>query len=49
MPVPGISTDLEGKIRDAVMPDTGCFENEFYGGMMGYWVGVLGMGYGVAS
>ena len=28
-PIPGLNTDLEGKVRDAVMPDAGCFENEF--------------------
>jgi hypothetical protein len=28
-PVPGINTDLEGKLRDGSMPDAGCFENEF--------------------
>lgn len=28
-PIPGIDKDLEEKDRDAVMPDAGCFENEF--------------------
>lgn len=29
IPVPGIDKDLDGKMRDAVMPDAGCFEIEF--------------------
>ena len=29
VPVPGVTTDLDGKIRDAGMPDAGCFEIEF--------------------
>ncbi|MFN4256593.1 MAG: right-handed parallel beta-helix repeat-containing protein [Saprospiraceae bacterium] len=29
LPVPGIDLDLDGKARDAVMPDAGCFEIEF--------------------
>ena len=28
-PVPGIDNDLDGKMRDAVMPDAGCYEIEF--------------------
>ncbi len=28
-PVPGITTDLDGKMRDALMPDAGCYEIEF--------------------
>ncbi|MFN0214033.1 MAG: right-handed parallel beta-helix repeat-containing protein [Saprospiraceae bacterium] len=29
IPVSGIDLDLDGKMRDAVMPDAGCFEIEF--------------------
>lgn len=29
VPLPGITTDLDGKMRDGVMPDVGCFEIEF--------------------
>ncbi len=29
LPLPGIDKDLEGKLRDAVMPDAGAFEIEF--------------------
>ncbi len=29
MPILGISTDLDGKMRDEVTPDVGCFEIEF--------------------
>lgn len=29
MPVPGLSQDLDGKLRDATMPDAGCYEIEF--------------------
>ena len=29
LPVPGIDTDLDGKMRDAAMPDAGCYEIEF--------------------
>ncbi|MFN8304662.1 MAG: right-handed parallel beta-helix repeat-containing protein [Saprospiraceae bacterium] len=29
VPVPGIDHDLDGKLRDAVAPDAGCFEIEF--------------------
>lgn len=29
IPVPGIDTDLDGKMRDPVMPDAGCYEIEF--------------------
>ncbi|MFN0015234.1 MAG: right-handed parallel beta-helix repeat-containing protein [Saprospiraceae bacterium] len=29
LPLPGIGTDLDGKPRDAMMPDAGCFEIEF--------------------
>lgn len=29
IPVPGINTDLDGKSRDALMPDAGCYEIEF--------------------
>ncbi|MBL7824992.1 MAG: right-handed parallel beta-helix repeat-containing protein [Saprospiraceae bacterium] len=29
VPLPGIDTDLDGKMRDAVAPDAGCFEIEF--------------------
>lgn len=29
VPIPGIGTDLDGKTRDAVMPDAGCYEIEF--------------------
>ncbi len=29
VPVPGISLDLDGKMRNAVTPDAGCFEIEF--------------------
>lgn len=28
-PISGIATDLDGKLRDAVMPDAGCYEIEF--------------------
>lgn len=28
-PIPGIATDLDGKMRDPIMPDAGCFEIEF--------------------
>ena len=28
-PIPGIDKDLDGKTRDAAMPDAGCFEIEF--------------------
>jgi hypothetical protein len=28
VPVPGIDTDLEGKMRDAVRPDAGCYERQ---------------------
>ena len=29
VPVPGIDADLDGKLRDAAMPDAGCYEIEF--------------------
>jgi hypothetical protein len=29
LPVPGITKDLDGKLRDATMPDAGCYEIEF--------------------
>lgn len=29
VPLPLIDTDLEGKMRDPVQPDAGCYENEF--------------------
>lgn len=29
IPIPGIDTDLDGKMRDAAMPDAGCYEIEF--------------------
>lgn len=29
VPVPGIDMDLDGKTRDALMPDAGCYEIEF--------------------
>jgi hypothetical protein len=29
VPVPGIDKDLDGKNRDAVTPDAGCYEIEF--------------------
>ncbi|MBK6930555.1 MAG: right-handed parallel beta-helix repeat-containing protein [Saprospirales bacterium] len=29
LPLPGIATDLDGKLRDAAMPDAGCYEMEF--------------------
>jgi len=29
VPVPGIDADLDGKTRDVLMPDAGCFEIEF--------------------
>ena len=29
VPVSGIDKDLDGKMRDAVTPDAGCFEIEF--------------------
>ncbi len=29
MPVPGVDKDLDGKMRDAGMPDAGCYEIEF--------------------
>ncbi|MEO6760445.1 MAG: hypothetical protein ABIO24_13385, partial [Saprospiraceae bacterium] len=29
VPIPGIEKDLDGKTRDAVMPDAGAFEIEF--------------------
>ncbi len=29
VPIPGIELDLDGKVRDAVTPDAGCYEIEF--------------------
>ncbi|MBL7775101.1 MAG: right-handed parallel beta-helix repeat-containing protein [Saprospiraceae bacterium] len=29
VPIPTITTDLDGKLRDATMPDAGCYEIEF--------------------
>ncbi|MCC6459284.1 MAG: right-handed parallel beta-helix repeat-containing protein [Saprospiraceae bacterium] len=29
VPLPGIDADLDGKLRDAAMPDAGCYEIEF--------------------
>ena len=29
VPVPGVDKDLDGKMRDADMPDAGCYEIEF--------------------
>ena len=29
VPIPGIAKDLDGKLRDATMPDAGCYEIEF--------------------
>ena len=29
IPVPGIDQDLDGKVRDVLVPDAGCYEIEF--------------------
>ena len=29
VPIPGIALDLDGKLRDGIMPDAGCYEIEF--------------------
>jgi hypothetical protein len=29
IPIPGVDKDLDGKMRDATMPDAGCYEIEF--------------------